>query len=120
MRSADWRDRVRKIIEQFSAAISGFYSSEHSAAGQIVATDRHGEQRAFSLLTLSVAALDSDTVGADSADAIAHLLAHVKRMAKAQSGNSFVFRTGERLVDLMVPHRPPMGDDPQPFEQLVG
>ena len=73
------------------------------------------------MLTLSVAALDSQTVGADSADAIAHLLAHVKKLAKQQPGNSFVFRTGERVVDLMgSSNRTPAGDDPISFEQLAG
>jgi hypothetical protein len=62
-------------------------------------------QREFPLLTMSVAALDSQTEGATSADAIAHLLAHVKKIAKQRSGNSFVLRSGERLMDLMHSHR---------------
>jgi diguanylate cyclase (GGDEF)-like protein len=121
LRCADWRDRVRKVIRQFTATVGGFYSSEDSTAGQIVAEDRDGGKRPFPLLTVSVAALDSDTVGADSADAIAHLLAHVKKLAKDRPGNSFVFRTGERLIDLMGSHRSSVGgEDSIPFEQLVG
>ena len=36
MRSADWRERVNRIIERFSATVANFYSPEHAAAGQIV------------------------------------------------------------------------------------
>ncbi|HEY5809111.1 MAG TPA: EAL domain-containing protein [Povalibacter sp.] len=101
MRCADWRERTRKALETFAGAVAGFYSPEQAAAGRISATDREGNQRDFPLLTLSVAALDSNTVGATSADAIAHLLAHVKKMAKQREGNSFILRSGERVVDLM-------------------
>ncbi|HEY5811015.1 MAG TPA: hypothetical protein VIT67_23795, partial [Povalibacter sp.] len=88
-------------LETFAGSVAGFYSPEQAAAGRISATDREGNQRDFPLLTLSVAALDSNTVGATSADAMAHLLAHVKKMAKQREGNSFVLRSGERVVDLM-------------------
>lgn len=103
MRSADWRDRVMKVIDQFGARLGDFYSAEHAAQGYITAADRDGNMRQFPLLTLSVAALDSATLGADSADAIAHMLAHVKKMSKQRCGNSFVLRSGERVLDLL-PH----------------
>jgi diguanylate cyclase (GGDEF)-like protein len=104
MRSADWRQRVQKIIERFSATVANFYSPEHARAGHIMASDRDGHQRQFPLLTMSVAALDSDTVGATSADAIAEMLTHVKRLAKAQTGNSFVLRSDERVIDVLMSH----------------
>jgi len=104
MRCADWRERIAKVLELFSAAVAGFYSPEHAASGHITAADRDGTVRDFPLLTLSVAALDSSTVGATSADAIAHLLAHVKKIAKQRQGNSFVLRSGERVLDLMSGH----------------
>ena len=100
MRCADWRERVQKVLEQFSEAVAGFYSPQHAQDGHINAADRDGTIRKFPLLTLSVAALDSNTVGATSADAIANLLAHVKKIAKQRQGNSFVLRSGERVVDL--------------------
>ena len=125
MRCADWRERIRKVLEQFSAAVAGFYSPEHAAAGHITATDREGNVCDFPLLTLSVAALDSNTVGATSADAIAHLLAHVKKIAKQRAGNSFVLRSGERVVDLMQSHHQPepqltADTDILMAEQMVG
>ncbi len=115
IRSADWRERIMKLLEQFTANVATFYSPEHAAAGHIVAADREGRQRDFPLLTLSVAALDSQTEGATSADAIAHLLAHVKKIAKQRAGNSFVLRSGERLIDLMHAQR---SDDGGPNAEL--
>ena len=55
---------------------------------------------------MSVAALDSQTSGAGSADAVAHLLAHVKKLAKQQPGNSFILRSDERVVDLLAARKP--------------
>jgi diguanylate cyclase (GGDEF)-like protein len=101
MRSSDWRERIARLLEQFSQSISGFYSPEHALLGHIVSTDRDGVVKEFPLLTLSVAALYSETLGATSADAIAHQLAHVKKVAKQRPGNSFVLRTGERMIDLL-------------------
>jgi diguanylate cyclase (GGDEF)-like protein len=106
MRSADWRERVNRIIQRFTSTVANFYSPEHAAAGQIVASDRDGKQQTFPLLTVSVAALDSQTTGASSADAVAHLLAHVKKLAKQQPGNSFVLRSDERVVDLLAGRKP--------------
>ena len=70
------------------------------------------------MLTVSVAALDSETMGAGSADAIAHLLTHVKKMAKQQPGNSFVLRSDERVVDLLHAGRKPE-HELMPMQQLV-
>jgi diguanylate cyclase (GGDEF)-like protein len=100
MRSADWRERTARMLDRFAATISHFYSPEHVAAGQISATDRDGQPRAYPLLTLSIAGLDSDTIGATSADAIAQLLAHVKKVAKQRPGNTFILRSGDRIIDL--------------------
>lgn len=118
MRSADWRERVTRVLEKFAATVATFYSPEHANAGHIVAADRDGQQRKFPMLTLSVAALDSETFGATSADAIAHLLTHVKKLAKQQAGNSFVLRSGDRVLDLMSSRR--VEAELQPMEQLVG
>ena len=101
MRSSDWRERITRLLVEFARSISGFYSPEHAALGHIATADRDGVVREFPLLTLSVAALYSETLGATSADAIAHQLAHVKKIAKQRSGNSFVLRMGERMIDLL-------------------
>ena len=71
-------------------------------AGHISASDRDEKKQTYPLLTVSVAALDSQTTGAGSADAVAHLLAHVKKLAKQQAGNSFILRSDERVVDLLA------------------
>lgn len=106
MRSKDWCARVLRLLHLFSDAVAGFYSPEHARAGHIVATDRDGRTRRFPLLTVSVAALDSETLGARSADAVAQLLAQVKRHAKRQPGHSFILRSDERLIDLWASQRP--------------
>lgn len=80
--------------------------------------DRDGRFRKFPLLTVSVAALDSETIGATSADAVAHLLAHVKKYAKRQTGNSFVLRSDERILDLLAAARR-QAPDLLPMEQLL-
>lgn len=118
IRSADWRDRVINVLDQFSATVANFYSPEHASDKFITAADRDGRQREFPLLTLSVAALDSETMGATSADAMAHLLAHVKKYAKQQVGNSFVLRSDDRIVDLLAASRRPPSDM-LPMEQLM-
>jgi diguanylate cyclase (GGDEF)-like protein len=102
MRSADWRERVVRTIHRFAATVGNFYSPEHCKAGHIVAPNRDGVASNFPLLTLSVAALDSETFGAASADAIAHLLTHVKKVAKQRTGNSFVLRSEDRVFDLLA------------------
>ncbi|HEY0683936.1 MAG TPA: bifunctional diguanylate cyclase/phosphodiesterase [Steroidobacter sp.] len=118
LRSADWRERVVNVLDRFSETVGNFYSPEHAAAKSITAIDRDGRQRKFPLLTLSVAALDSETMGATSADAVAHLLAHVKKYAKQQTGNSFVLRSDDRIVDLLAAARRP-SSDMLPMEQLM-
>jgi diguanylate cyclase (GGDEF)-like protein len=126
MRCAEWRERITAVLRQFADNVAGFYSPAHNSAGHIVAPDRDGRVRNFPLLTLSVAALDSNTEGATSADAIAQLLAHVKKAAKQRPGNSFVLRSGERVVDLLPPSRVARDEDfgaesdLLPVAQMVG
>jgi diguanylate cyclase (GGDEF)-like protein len=118
IRSADWRERVVSVLDRFSQTVADFYSPDHAAAQSITAADRDGRQRKFPLLTLSVAALDSETMGATSADAMAHLLAHGKKYAKQQTGNSFVLRSDDRIVDLLAAARRPP-PDMLPMAQLM-
>src|SRR5690606_35386641 len=107
------------MLDEFSAAVGGFYSPDHAAAEHITAADRYGVQQKFPLLTLSVAALDSGTMGAADPDAIAQLLAQLKKVAKTRPGNSLVLRSGERLLALSPPLRAaePSADTPAPIEE---
>lgn len=114
MRCAEWRERIASVLRQFSASVASFYAPAHASAGHIVAADRDGNERNFRLLTLSVAALDSITEEANSADAIARLLAHVKQVAKQKPGNSFVLRSGEKLIDLW-----PQARQSEPQDELL-
>jgi diguanylate cyclase (GGDEF)-like protein len=119
MRSADWRTRVKKVIQRFADTVAHMYSPEHAAAGQITAADRDGIMRSYPLLTLSVAALDSETFGAASADSVANLLTHVKKVAKQQVGNSFVLRSDERIFNLLAKGQD-LEQDLGALEQLAG
>ena len=101
MRSADWRQRAAKLLDNFARSVSQFYSTEDVARGSMQGQDRNGETRSYPLLSLALAALDSETLGATSADSIAHLLAHVKQLAKQRAGNSFILRSGDRIIDLL-------------------
>lgn len=101
LRSADWRRRMISVIQDFSDTIANFYSEEHALAGCIEAPGRDGQVHKFPLLTLSLAALDSHTEGCTSADSAAKLLAGIKKVAKSRKGNSFLLRTGRRVVDLL-------------------
>ena len=118
MRSADWRERINAVLERFSATVATFYSSEHASQGHITAADRDGKLRQFPLLTVSVSALDSETMGATSADAMAQLLSHVKKYAKQQVGTSFILRSDDRIMDLLAASRRP-APDMMPMDQLV-
>ena len=120
MRSADWRERVNRIIQRFAATVANFYSPEHAAAGHISASDRDEKKQTYPLLTVSVAALDSQTTGAGSADAVAHLLAHVKKLAKQQPGNSFILRSDERVVDLLAGRKSEVRAGIRADDRLVG
>jgi EAL domain-containing protein (putative c-di-GMP-specific phosphodiesterase class I)/GGDEF domain-containing protein/CBS domain-containing protein len=95
MRSKDWRKRLQDMIRCFTRSVPGFYSAADAAKGHIVAADRNGELRQFPLMSLSLAALDSLTVGIASADDAASLLVTAKKSAKHQSGNSLALRNNE-------------------------
>jgi hypothetical protein len=83
-----------------SAGMSDFYSAEHISERHVVAMDREGEVHEFPLLSISVAALDSNTPGCASADAVADLLVTVKKLAKRRVGNSLVLQTSDGVLDL--------------------
>jgi len=103
MRSTDWCERVQQAQREFTARIRDYYSVEHIADGHMAAADRDGEMHRFPLLSISVAALDSNTSGCVSADAVAELLVSVKKLAKRRVGNSLVLRTEIGVQD--VPFR---------------
>ena len=87
-------------------------------AGHITAADRDGRQRKFPLLTFSVAALDSETIGADQRRCRRAPARAREEVAKQQPGNSFVLRSDERVVDLLAAARRPQSEM-LPMEQLM-
>lgn len=101
MRSPDWVERIRQVLQGFSDGIRGYYSLEHVEQGRITAADRDGELREFPLLSVSVAALSSETAGCTSAEAAAQLLVEVKKQAKRRPGNSLLLRSNAGIGDLL-------------------
>jgi diguanylate cyclase (GGDEF)-like protein len=102
LRSPDWIDRLKSLLMSFSINIKKFYTPEDFSRGEITAADREGELRHFPLLSISVAALNSQTSGCTSAEAAAQLLADVKNQAKRHRGNSLLLRSNSGIVDLLM------------------
>jgi GGDEF domain-containing protein len=102
LRSPDWRQRLRSLLDTFSTSITGFYSAADLSTRHIVAADRDGELRQYPLLSLSLAVLDSATSGLTNADAAAGLLVEVKKQAKRRTGNSLMYRHNDCLADLLL------------------
>lgn len=103
MRSADWVRRVKQMLSNFAVSVRSFYSIADLEAGHLMAADRDGELRAFPALSISVAALQSNTAGCSSAEAAAQLLVDVKKLAKSRAGNSLLLRSSSGIADLLEP-----------------
>jgi diguanylate cyclase (GGDEF)-like protein len=101
MRSADWAQRIKHMLTSFATTIRSFYTLEHLEADHIMAADRHGELQPFPLLSVSVAALQSNTAGCTSPEAAAQLLVEVKKLAKKRAGNSLLLRSNSGISDLL-------------------
>lgn len=104
MRSQDWSLRLAAMLQELSASLANFHSSEHRAAGSYNAVGREGSLCTFPLLSVSIAAVAVDAArGADS-DWVSDQLRRTKTLAKAVAGHSCMLANGERVVDLMT-HR---------------
>jgi diguanylate cyclase (GGDEF)-like protein len=101
MRSQDWTLRLIAIIEELSASLVNFHSSEHREAGGHVGVDRHGTRRHFPLLSASIAAFEVDGTRAVTPDMIAESLRQTKALAKAKPGCTCLLAAGDRVIDLV-------------------
>jgi diguanylate cyclase (GGDEF)-like protein len=95
LRSQDWRRRVARVVESFSASCAKFYSEEHHTASGFRGVDREGRERLFPLMTLSmgIAVVDPNRY-ANAAD-LMRALSNAKQTAKSRSGNSLIMNDGE-------------------------
>lgn len=98
--SPDWQNHVQSALHEFSQARREFYSPEHICDGGIWAEDRFGEKRFFGLMSISVAAIDSESADFGSAKEVASQLSVIKHEAKHSKGNSLVARLAGSVVSL--------------------
>ena len=116
LRSRDWSLRLAQVLQELSASLPTFHSNEHREARQYSAIGREGEMRAFPLLSVSIAAVEVPAGSTGSPDSIADSLSRTKALAKAQTGNSCILRSGEMVVDLTARRRL---QEPQASEHLA-
>jgi len=98
--SPDWQEFVQSALSEFSQCRQSFYSPDHLGDGGIWAEDRFGEKRFFSLMSISVAAIDSESAGFNSAKELASRLSHIKHEAKHAKGKRLVAKLAGSIVNL--------------------
>ncbi|OPX54796.1 diguanylate cyclase (GGDEF) domain-containing protein [Oceanospirillum multiglobuliferum] len=98
----DWQAQVQSMLNDFSRARKDFYNDSHISDGGIWAEDRFGEKRFFGLMSISVAAIDSDSANFSSAKELASRLSHIKHEAKHAKGNSLVAQLAGSVVNLFT------------------
>jgi diguanylate cyclase (GGDEF)-like protein len=88
--SADWRDRLGRLIEDFQSQCRRFYREEHLQAGCFSAHNRQGQRQEFALLSLSIGVVCLQAEDCPNLDAaqLAELASEAKRQAKAVPGYS--------------------------------
>jgi diguanylate cyclase (GGDEF)-like protein len=101
LRSQDWSLRLVAVMEELTASLVNFHSSEHRGAGGLDGLDRDGTQRRFPLLSVSIAAVEVDGGASVSADLVAERLRQTKTLAKAKPGCSCLLTSGSRVIDLL-------------------
>ncbi len=77
-----------RLISEFDLLVPGFYSETDRVAGCFIARDRYGVERTFSLLTMSIAVIRSDTLEAPVAIAISRECAKMKEYLKELPGSN--------------------------------
>ncbi len=74
----------RRISEAFDRGIGAFYAPEDLARGGITALDRRGEERAYPLMTLSLAVAVAENPAAVEYGLLVERAAELKRVVKAR------------------------------------
>lgn len=87
--SPDWQDRCEKILAAFEMLYPKLYNLRHLQQKGINATDRHGHETFYPLLSLSIGAIrlhDFDSIQSETD--LAESASKAKSMAKRINGNS--------------------------------
>lgn len=87
--SADWRQRLDKLLQDFQNQCNRFYRPEHQQAGCFIAHNRQGQRQTFPLLSLSVGVVHLRPQACATLDAsrLAELASEAKHHAKDTSGS---------------------------------
>ncbi len=81
-------DFARCVHDRFSADTRAYYHPEELARGSVEVVNRHGERERVPLLSLSIGVVHIGDDGLKDYRRINQVLAEVKKVAKAQPGNS--------------------------------
>ena len=76
------------VHEQFTCSTRRFYAPEEIERGTVEIVNRHGQAEQVPLLSLSIGAVHTGRAGLDDYRRINQVLAEVKKVAKAEPGNS--------------------------------
>lgn len=91
--SADWQERVERVIEAFDRKVVDYYDHADRKAGGIQGRDRLGNIWSVGMLSISVGVVEPDAEACRSHHAVAALAADAKCEAKRLSGSAlFVSR----------------------------
>jgi diguanylate cyclase (GGDEF)-like protein len=99
--TADWREQLHRLQEDFQRQSQRFYRAEHLQSGNFNSINRQGQQQSFSLLSLSlgVVHLRAEAASQLNASQLADLASQAKHHAKAIVGHSLhVLDTAELLT----------------------
>ncbi|MEW6595423.1 MAG: bifunctional diguanylate cyclase/phosphodiesterase [Thermodesulfobacteriota bacterium] len=80
----------QRIIEAFAGLLPEFHGPVELGEGYYLATDRQGQLRRFSLLSLSIGIVGTERCAVQSYGELAFLASGVKRAAKQERGSSIV------------------------------
>ncbi|ATH83165.1 EAL and GGDEF domain-containing protein [Pseudomonas sp. KHPS1] len=88
--SADWREKLGRLIEDFQSQCRRFYREEHLQAGCFIAHNRQGQRQEYALLSLSIGVVHLQGEDCAQLDAarLAELASDAKRQAKSVPGYS--------------------------------
>lgn len=88
-------DRAEQICQfimlRLEESIGQFYSEEERQAGFILSVNRQGEKQKFPLISISIAIVSNQFRALGSLAEISRIAGELKKLAKKQAGNSYVF-----------------------------
>jgi diguanylate cyclase (GGDEF)-like protein len=89
-----------KVIERFDAEILNFYNPEDKQNGFILSKNRLGKALSFPIMTISIAALNSEKSVVDNYIEVGEIIAELKKYAKSfKKSNIVIDRRGGKKKD---------------------